>query len=184
MRFFKKSTLLVLPLLLSTLLLFQACDDSNNTGPTAPDFSTVPEPYDLSEADTSYTIEGDVEIYVIEEGVCPGGDEEFCTVNSRDQISLKYTGRIFDDETIFESTYANDNNDPVLISNLSSNPTDQQAAQVEGFRKGLLGMKEGEKRVIVVPPAMGYDDSDPGVNGFDLRDETLRYDVELVGIQQ
>lgn len=183
MRFFKKSTLLVLPLLFSVLLLFQACDD-DNTGPTAPDFSSAPDPYDLSEADTSYTIEGDVEIYIIEEGDCPGGDEDFCTVNSRDQISLKYTGRILDDETIFETTYANDNTEPVVISNLTSNPTDQQAAQVEGFRQGLLGMKEGEKRVIIVPPSMGYDDSNPGVNGMDLRDETLRYDVELMGIQE
>lgn len=182
MRFFKKSTLLILPLFLSALLLFQACDDDNR-GPTAPDFSSAPEPYDLADADTSYTIEGDVEIYIIEEGLCPSENEEFCTVTARDQISLKYTGRILDDETIFETTYANDNTEPVVIRNLTSNPTDQQAAQVEGFRKGLLGMKAGEKRVIIVPPSMGYDDSNPGVNGFDLRDETLRYDVELTGIQ-
>lgn len=183
MRFFKKSTLLTLSLLLSALFLFQACDDNNNV-PTAPDYSNAPEPYDLANADTSYTIDGDVEIYIIEEGVCPSEEEEFCTVTERDQISLKYTGRILDDETIFETTYANDNDDPVIISNLTSNPTERQSAQVEGFRKGLLGMKAGEKRVIIVPPSMGYDDSNPGVNGMDLRDETLRYDVELISIQQ
>jgi FKBP-type peptidyl-prolyl cis-trans isomerase len=43
-------------------------------------------------------------------------------------------------------------------------------------------MKEGEKRVIIVPPALGYSDNRPGVNGIDLRDETLRYDVEITGL--
>ncbi|MEL7834016.1 FKBP-type peptidyl-prolyl cis-trans isomerase [Fodinibius sp. Rm-B-1B1-1] len=187
MNFFSKSPLLFFALLLSTTLAFQACNDNNNRRPTGPDFSTVPESYDLSNADTTYTKEGGVEIYVIEKGDCPGGIEEYCTVTSRDQIGLKYTGRIFEggsgDGEIFESTYADSNTSSALISNLTPNSTSQQSAQIEGFRRGLLGMKQNEKRVIIVPPSLGYNDNRPGVNGMDLRDETLRYDVELTGIQ-
>lgn len=184
MKFFKKSPLLLLALLVCSIFLIQACDDNNNNSPSEPDYSNVPDPYDLSTADTTFTKEGDVEIYVIEKGECPGGNEEFCTVTSRDQISIKYTGRIHDDGTIFESTFANDNDEPAVITNLTQNSTSQQSAQIEGFRRGLLGMKEGEKRVIIVPPSLGYTDNRPGVNNMDLRDETLRYDVELIGIQE
>ncbi|PAU93318.1 hypothetical protein CK503_12925 [Aliifodinibius salipaludis] len=182
MRFFRKSSFLLFILLISSALIIQSCDDKNNR-PTGPDYSNVPEPYNISNADTTYTKEGGVEIYVIEEGECPGGNEEFCTVTPRDQIGVRYTGRIFEEGTIFESTFADSNTTSALITNLTSNSTQQQQAQIEGFRRGLLGMKEGEKRVIVVPPSLGYDNSRPGVNGMDLRDETLRYDVELTGIR-
>jgi FKBP-type peptidyl-prolyl cis-trans isomerase len=185
MSFIKTSPFLLLALLISSALLIQGCGDDNNR-PTGPDFSNVPEAYIMSDADTTYTKEGDVEIYVIEEGICPGGDEEFCTVEPVDQISLKYTGRIFDGGTgegeIFESTYVDSARSSTIISNLTPNSTSQQPAQIEGFRRGLLGMKEGEKRVIIAPPSLGYTDSRPGVNGIDLRDETLRYDVELTGL--
>lgn len=186
MRLFKKSPFLLVVLLISSALIIQACGDNGNNGPTGPDFSAVPDAYDISNADTTYTKEGGVEIYVIEEGICPGGNEDFCTVKPVDRISLKYTGRIFDSGTgegeIFESTYVDSTTSSAIITNLTPNSTQQQAAQIEGFRRGLLGMKEGEKRVIVVPPSLGYSDSRPGVNGMDLRDEKLRYDVELTGL--
>lgn len=185
MRFFSKLPFLLFLLLISSALLIQGCSDDNNR-PTGPDYSFVPDAYNLSEADTTYTKEGEVEIYIIEEGICPGGIEKYCTVQPVDQISVKYTGRIFDGGTgegeIFESTYADSNTTSAIITNLTPNSTQQQTAQIEGFRRGLLGMKEGEKRVIIVPPSLGYNDNRPGVNGMDLRDETLRYDVKLTGL--
>lgn len=188
MQFFKKSPFLLFALLIFSALLIQSCNDNSTNRPTGPDYSFVPEPYNLSEADTTYTKEGGVEIYIIEEGVCPGGIEEYCTVQPVDQIGVKYTGRIFNDGTgggeIFESTFADSSTTSAIITNLTPNSTQQQAAQIEGFRRGLLGMKQGEKRVIIVPPSLGYNDSRPGVNGIDLRDKTIRYDVELTGIQQ
>lgn len=176
MRFLTKSFPFRLAIMLSAILFLQACGDDN--GPSGPelDFSTVPDPYDISKADTNYTKEGDVEIYVIEEGDSP------FEVIPRDQIGIKFTGRVLD-EYIFDSTYKNGGTQPAVITNMTSVKTAQQSPQIEGFRRGLLGMKEGEKRVIIVPPALGYSDSQPGVNGFDLRGETLRYDVELIGIQ-
>lgn len=183
MNSFKKTSFSSFAILLTAIFFLHACGDDGN-GPTGPDFSTVPEPYDLSKADTSYVKEGGVEIYVIEEGY---GQFE---VVSRDQIFVKYTGRVLN-EHVFESTYAdrNENSDSGLIANLTPVPKPRNgpggpiSPQVEGFRRGLLGMVEGEKRVIIVPPSLGYDDSNPGVRGFDLRGETLRYDVELTGIQ-
>lgn len=180
MRFLKKSSFFHLVLFFSAVFLFQACGDDPLSNNRELDFSTVPDPYDLSQADTSYTKEGGVEIYVIEEGEGP------FEVIERDQISLYYTGRTTEGE-IFESTYANGNEQPALIQNLTpvskQGPQQTIPPQVEGFRRGLLGMQEGEKRVVIVPPELGYSDSNPGTNNMDLRDKELRYDVELVGIQ-
>lgn len=175
MNFLSKTLFLQVSIILSAVFLLQSCGD-DPTQPRETDFSTVPDPYDLSEADTSYTKEGGVEIYVIEEGEGP------FEVVSRDVITLYYTGRTSEGE-IFESTYANGNEQPASIRNLTPVSNEQQSSQVEGFRRGLLGMKEGEKRVIIVPPELGYDDSRPGTNNMDLRDEELRYDVELESIQ-
>lgn len=180
MKLFSKSLFLQLVILLSAVLILQSCGDDPLRNSRERDFSTVPDPYDLSQADTSYTKEGGVEIYVIEEGEGP------FEVIERDQITLYYTGRTSEGE-IFQSTYANGNEQPAVIQNLTPVPKRGQQQtippQVEGFRRGLLGMHEGEKRVIIVPPELGYSNSNPGTNNMDLRDKELRYDVELVGIQ-
>lgn len=174
MRSLMKSSLFPLAILFTAVLLLQACGGDDPI--TGPNFDTVPEPYDLTQADTTYTKDGGVEIYVIERGNGP------FEVIARDQISVKYTGRTIDGE-VFESSFANGNEFPAIITNLRPVSTENQRPQVEGFRRGLLGMVEGEKRTIIVPPSLGYDSSRVGVNGIDLRGDTLRYDVELVGIQ-
>lgn len=175
MRFLSKTTFSQLIILLSVVFLVQACGDDPTRTSRELDFSTVPEPFDTSQADTSYTKEGGVEIHVIEKG--KGSFE----VVPRDQIRLFITGRTSEGE-IFRSTYANGNTRSAGISNLKPVVFREQNPQIEGLRRGLLGMKEGEKRVIIVPSSLGYNNSNPGVNGFDLRDESLRYDIELVSI--
>jgi FKBP-type peptidyl-prolyl cis-trans isomerase len=186
MRFLTKSTFFQLAIFLLVLLLVQACED-DPTRSFERDFSTVPDPFDLSQADTSYTKKGGVEIYIIHKANNPDPCEEVeeghnpCEVIPRDQISLHYTGRTSEGE-IFISSYANGSVQPTRILNLKPVTTQRGSPQVEGFRRGLLGMREGEKRVIIVPDSLGYNDSQPGTNGMDLRDKNLRYDVELVSI--
>lgn len=187
MKFFTKLSFFPLLIFLSTILLVQGCEDDPFRSSRELDFSTVPEPFDLTQSDTSYTKEGDIGIHVIEQVETPcdedaDKDPNHCEVQPVDQITLFITGRTSDGE-IFRSTYANGNTQPALLKNLRpiQFEVDGQTVppQIEGFRRGLLGMSEGEKRVIIVPPSLGYDDSRPGVNGFDLRDDTLRYDIEL-----
>ena len=50
---------------------------------------------------------------------------------------------------------------------------------IEGFDKGIVGMKEGGLRKISVPPAQGYGDNPP--NGIDAGD-TLVFWVRLVAV--
>lgn len=159
-------------ILLFVVILFQSCSDN----PSGLDFSDAPPPFDTSQALSDTTYEDGLIIYVIEEG---GGPFE---VVSNDAIGAFFTGRTTDG-TIFDSSYRNGSTSATVFQNLTptsiSNGVQVLPPLIDGFRRGLLGMKEGEKRTIVIPPSLGYGDSQSGTNGFNLRNDTLIFDVEL-----
>ncbi len=162
--------------LLAGLIFTQGCDDTS----TGPDFSNVPPPYERSEAISDSTIEDGLKYFVIEEGAGP------FEVVPPDAILVKYTGRTTEG-IIFDSSFRSETDQTFLFQNLTPNVkfVGNRSVQplIEGLRKGVLGMQEGEKRIIEIPPAFGYSDSRRGTNGFDLRGDTLIYNVELVSIQ-
>ncbi|MEX0846089.1 MAG: FKBP-type peptidyl-prolyl cis-trans isomerase [Balneolaceae bacterium] len=120
--------------------------------------------YDISAADSSVTRESGLTIYFIEEG------SGIFEVERRDQVRVFYTGRKWVTGEIFDSSFKNGVTTPVTFNNIGG--------LVEGFKEGLIGMKEGEKRVLIIPPDLGYGDS----NNRNLRDDTLRFDIELAEI--
>jgi len=51
---------------------------------------------------------------------------------------------------------------------------------IAGWDEGLLGMKEGERRLLTVPPAIGYGgDEKPGIPP----NSTLVFDIELLDVR-
>ncbi len=177
MNFLKKSSLFQLTIVLSAFLLFQGCSDSG-TNVKEPQFNPPPQ-YDLSKADTSYTTDDGLQVYIIEEGY--GGFE----VIPRDQVTAKYTGYTMDGK-VFDSTFRNDQRTGGILRNLRTVPISSGnntiSPLIDGFRRGILGMVEGEKRTVIIPPELGYGEAQKGTNGFDLRNDTLRFDIELVNI--
>lgn len=161
-------------------VFIQSCGGED---PFSIDYSQVPPPFDRDEAVRDTVLPQGVEIYVIEEG-----DGAF-EVTFKDQIRVKYTGRTEDGE-IFESSYARaseaDTNFVSRLSNLYPYPVQRRFSPrpipplIEGFRKGLYGMKPGEKRIIVVPPEMGSNRRTR--NGVNLEGKTLIFNVELIQI--
>ncbi len=84
-------------------------------------------------------------------------------------VSAHYTG-MFTDGEVFDSSA---DRDPIHF-------TVGGGQVIEGWDKGFIGMKEGEKRRLSIPPALGYgaDDFGPIPGG-----STLIFEVELVEIK-
>ncbi len=120
------------------------------------DFSTVPAPYDTTTAERIIRPNGLI-IYIHSEGI-----GEF-TLTERDRVLLYYTFRL-KDGTIVQSTYANGRFFPDEFT---------LSGTVRGFREGLVGAKNGARRTLVIPPALGYGDSPTSA----FRNDTLYYDV-------
>lgn len=105
----------------------------------------------------------DLKIEDIKEGTGPA-------VKSGDTVKIHYTGTL-QDGTKFDSSY--DRGEPF--------ETQIGVGQViKGWDEGVVGMKVGGKRKLIIPPSMGYGDRDMGSIP---PNSTLLFDVELVEIK-
>ncbi|MBM3459136.1 MAG: FKBP-type peptidyl-prolyl cis-trans isomerase [Armatimonadetes bacterium] len=84
-------------------------------------------------------------------------------------VEVHYTGWLQSDGAKFDSSL--DRGEPISF------PLGQQQV-IKGWDEGVAGMKEGEKRQLVIPAALGYGDSGrpPAIPGG----ATLVFEVELV----
>ena len=109
------------------------------------------------------TMQKDLKIEDIKEGT---GE----AVKSGDTILIHYKGTLTDG-TKFDSSY--DRGEPF--------ETQIGVGRViEGWDKGVVGMKVGGTRKLTIPPALGYGDQDMGVIP---PNSTLIFEVELVEIK-
>lgn len=53
---------------------------------------------------------------------------------------------------------------------------------IPGFSQGIIGMKVGGLRRVVIPPNLGYGDNPPAGSSI-RRNETLIFEIELVSVQ-
>jgi peptidylprolyl isomerase len=68
----------------------------------------------------------------------------------------------------------------IIESSWSGEPaTFPLAGVVEGWQKGLPGAKEGGRRLLILPPSMGYGAAGSGPIG---PDETLIFSVDIIGV--
>jgi peptidylprolyl isomerase len=88
---------------------------------------------------------------------------------------MNYTGRL-EDGTVFDS-----NVDPKFNHVQPFEFTLGENHVIQGWEKGVLGMKVGEKRTLVIPSDLGY--GDMGYPPVIPAKATLTFDVELVSIK-
>lgn len=93
------------------------------------------------------------------------------TAEAGDTITAKYVGTL-PDGTVFDASSKHaeiaDGFEFVL----------GQGMVIAGWDQGILGMKEGGKRKLVIPPALGYG----AAPGHPLANQTLIFEVELVKV--
>ncbi len=108
--------------------------------------------------------EQDIKIETVQEG---SGQE----AKTGDAVTVNYTGKLTDG-TIFDSS--------LKPGRTSFQFTLGQGRVIQGWEIGVLGMKVGEKRMLTVPPELGYGPSGypPVIPG----NATLLFEVELLKI--
>jgi len=139
--------------------------------PAAPP-SERPAPKPQSETDaTALDREGDLDIRESGLGVVDNvvGKGAEAILGSR--VSVHYTGRLADG-TQFDSSI--DRGQPITFE-LGG------ALMIAGFEEGIVGMRVGGKRRLIIPPHLGY-----GARGAPPKvppDAIVEFDLELVDVQ-
>lgn len=164
-------------LLLVSLFFLSTCDTTDPFSFPPPDFSTVPEAFDFSNSEAVVVEEG-IETYALEDGA-----GQFI-VTQRDQVTMFITLRTMEGDIIY-STFNDSRTDPVTVT-VGNIELDFRAFQysvslsyTEGLRKGLVGMKQGEKRTIIVSPGKGFGSLPSSATNGRFRESTLQYDIRI-----
>ena len=87
------------------------------------------------------------------------------------KIKVHYIGML-EDGTKFDSSY--DRGEPFSFQI-------GLRQVIEGWETGIIGMKVGGKRTLIIPPELGY--GERGAGELIPPNSTLIFDVELLGIQ-
>lgn len=87
-----------------------------------------------------------------------------------DQISVKYVGMLADG-TVFDAS-ANHGGAQTFVIGVGQ--------VIPGWDQGVIGMKEGGKRKLVIPASLAY--GDQGVPGVIPGGSTLTFEIELVTV--
>ena len=93
-----------------------------------------------------------------------------------DQLSVHYTGWLYED--------GQKKGEPFDSSHTRGVPLEfalGQSRVIQGWHKGIAGMKVGGQRTLIIPPELGYGPREVG--GIIPANSTLFFDVELVSIQ-
>lgn len=106
--------------------------------------------------------EGDPPEELISETLIEGDGEE---LEATDTVTLRYQGVKWSDGEIFDGTWDQGTTQFFELDQL-----------IEGWQEGLEGKTVGSQVEIVVPPEMGYGESD----GHELQDETLVFVVDIL----
>ena len=120
-----------------------------------------------AETKVGEAVEKRMEGFIIEDIVIGNGME----AKAGDTVRVHYLGT-FPDDAKFDSSY--DRGEPfTLILGAGS--------VIEGWEKGLIGMKVGGKRKLTIPPSLAY--GERGYAGVIPPNATLHFEIELLEVK-
>jgi FKBP-type peptidyl-prolyl cis-trans isomerase len=101
------------------------------------------------------------------------------TARAGDIVWIHYTGRLQSNGQKFDSSH--DRTDPQTGLTVPIYFVLGKGQVIKGWDEGLVGMKVGDKRQLIIPPKLGY--GEKGSSGGEIPpNATLVFDVELVGL--
>jgi peptidylprolyl isomerase/FKBP-type peptidyl-prolyl cis-trans isomerase FkpA len=122
-------------------------------------------PTDLEQVKKGQTVTtaSGLKVTVVDESQHPGAQ-------NGDVVWVHYTGKLADGGKQFDSS----------IGKKPYKLTLGESQVIQGWHEGLVGMKVGEKRQLIIPPALAYKEegSPPDIPP----NATLIFDVEMIGI--
>lgn len=152
---------------------FQVSGDASQ--PAATDMSSAVT--DQTQPNPSMPIEdtGELQIQDLEVGTGPA-------LAVGDTVMIKYTGSLLDG-TVFDSSDAHGGTPLTLVvSPDGSLRMPSGGGLIEGWSKGVVGMREGGTRRLVIPAALGY--GAQAVGDLIPANSTLVFELELVSVQK
>jgi len=90
-----------------------------------------------------------------------------------DTVEVNYLGVAWSTKTQFDSSW-NPGRKPFVVKPLG------QAQVIKGWNQGLAGVKAGGRRLLVIPPSLGYGDQG---QGSIKPNETLVFVVDVVSVR-
>jgi FKBP-type peptidyl-prolyl cis-trans isomerase len=98
------------------------------------------------------------------------------TAQANDIVWVHYTGTLQSTGVKFDSSFDHPMRQPLMFR-LGSNQV------IKGWEEGVVGMKVGDKRQLIIPPALAY--GEKGTRGGPIPpNATLVFDIQLVGIDR
>uniref|UniRef100_A0A7M4EYK6 peptidylprolyl isomerase n=1 Tax=Crocodylus porosus TaxID=8502 RepID=A0A7M4EYK6_CROPO len=92
-------------------------------------------------------------------------------VEGGDALEIAYTGWLFQNNGLGQVFDSNVNKDKLLRLKLGSGKV------IKGWEEGMMGMKKGGRRFLIIPPALAY--GSQGMPGRVPPDSTLFFEVEV-----
>ncbi len=105
---------------------------------------------------------------LVSKDITPGGGP---AVAKGSTASMHYVLKSWSDQVEQDSSWKR--NEPFPLEDVG------QAPVIEGWNEGLIGLKEGGRRLLIVPPAKGYG---PQPKGGMKGDETLVFVIDAVKV--
>jgi peptidylprolyl isomerase len=155
----------------AALLLLGACDRAADEEQTVPEETETP---DLAERPEVAAAMGDdlgdpPDDLVVDDIVVGEGDE----VEPGDTVTVQYVGVAWSTQEEFDASW--DRGQPFTF-------TLGEGRVIEGWDRGVQGMRVGGRRSLTIPPELGY--GERGVDGVIAPGETLVFVVDLVDVER
>jgi peptidylprolyl isomerase len=124
-------------------------DDKKDTsgGPSAEAFKPLTIPTDLATKPKIPTTQGFPPEALLTQDVVPGKGK---VVKKGDKVQVKYLGVAYSTDKEFDSNWGPA--DKLFSTQLKEGP----GGVIKGWVQGIPGMKEGGRRLLVIPPDLGY----------------------------